>query len=131
MSITTKKNSAFLKQLADNNLNLKTFTWNVPSGDIAAGIAKECIFPFPITVVGLSACNEVVPTNADIVFAVTDGTTALAMTLIQANTEVQEAEDQDYDEDTVLTISIAAAGGNTSENVCFQMHYIINKPEDR
>ena len=131
MSIKTKKNSAFLKLLADNNLNIESFTWDIPTGDIAAGIAKECIFPFPIHVVGLSICNEIVPTNADIVMGVTDGTTALAITLPQADTEVQKAEDQRYEVDTILVISVAAAGGNTTENVCFQMHYIIDKPEKR
>ena len=131
MSITTKKNSAFLKQLADNNLNLHSYTWNVPAGDIAAGLAKEFILPYPITVVSLSLCNVAAPTAVPIVVAVTDGTTALAITLTGPATEVQEAEDQDYDEDTVLTMTIAAGVGNAAENVCLQMHYIINKPEDR
>ncbi len=131
MSVTTKKNSALLKQISDNNLNLHSFKWNIPAGNVAAGFNKECIFPFPITVVGISICNEAAPTAVPIVMGVTDGTTALSITLTGPATEVQEAEDQDYDADTILVISLAAGAGNVAENICFQMHYIINKPEKR
>ena len=131
MSLTTKKNSAFLKQLADNNLNLHSYTWNVPAGDISTGLNKVVVFPFPIIVVGISLCNVAAPTAVPIVMGVTDGTTALAITLTSPATEVQEAEDQEYEEDAPLTISIAAGIGNAAENVCFQMHYITNKAEKR
>ena len=130
-NITTKKQSAFLKQLADNNLNLKIFTWNIPAGDVNAGLNKDFIFPYPIHVVGISICNEVAPTAVPIVITVSDGTSVLTITLTGPATEVQEAEDQRYEADTALQIALAAGAGNTSENICFQMHYIIDKPEKR
>ena len=128
MSFTTKQKASLLKQISENNLNLQTFTWNIPAGDVAAGMNKECIFPYPIHVVALSICNEVAPTAVPIVMSVTDGTSPISITLTSPATEVQELEDQRYDEDTVLTIALAAGTGNTSENICFQMQYFIDKP---
>lgn len=132
VSITSKRSSKLLNQIYSNNLNVMTSLIPLPADLSSAATLYTIIFPYKIRVVGLSITSVAVPTGVQpIVITLTDGTSAISVTLAAATTEKQEAEDQVYEADTVLSINNAAGAGNSSEESVLGISYVIESPQRR
>jgi hypothetical protein len=131
-SRTSKRTDNMLNQIYSNNLNVKTDFIPLPSDLSGAATIFRVIYPFKIRVIGLSLTAVAAPTGGvDIVETITDGTTAILVTLGGALTEIQESEDQVYAADTDLTITNSAGVGNVAEKVVLGITYIIESPQRR
>ena len=129
-NIELEQETGALAQLSNNNSKIYTHKEYI-TGDISGGTTIGKIrFPFPIRVVGLSATAAVAVTNT-LTFTVTDGTTALTVTIAGGATEQQDTEDQYYAADTTFTISNAASVGATTEIDILSIHYIIPELYER
>lgn len=132
--ITEKKSATMLDQIHKNNLNVEEES-HIFSGDISAGVtvAKKFTFPYPIRILAMSLSPQAALSGAaDLVVTLTDGTTAITVTLDDAaTTPQQDKESTLYSANSTLTLSSAACAGATSENITWQMHYVIEQTKLR